>query len=360
MRIQYHRTGTVWLDGRTWWFRAGSKSKAIKLGSSADIKTKTAARKAAAPLVSAANDPQSGVNVVLNEVIKGYRLEEMKHVRLCTSRAYECWLENHIIPRWGRVPVAQIEALEFRQWLESLEISGKSRAEIRGVMNMLFRYAILRKFVKANPMKEIRLRGVKRKSRPQILTVDEFKSLAGQLAEPFRTMSYVAMYHGLRVSELLGLKWMDVDWLGKSLSIQRSMVCQVEEKTKTEYSQSSLPLEDGELAMLKAHRSRTEFTAAGDYIFASPHSGGQKPYHYTSVIWKIHSACGRAGIARVGTHVFRHTARAWAGQAGVNVSVMKDMLRHADIRTTMNTYGGTVKEELRTAHGKVVRMVKGV
>jgi integrase len=242
--IQRNRTGTVWLDGRTWWFRAGFKQPAKKLGSIDEIgKTKTAARKAAQTYLSEANDPQSGVNVVLNEVIKQYRKDEMPRFRKCTSRVYECWLENHIIPKWGRTSIVQIEAYEVKTWLESLDMSGKSRAEIRGVLRQLLRFSMLRKFQKQgpNPMDLVDLKETKRKSKPRILTVEEFKSLVTKLEEPFKTMACVALFHGLRVSELLGLKWGDVNWFDKSLTIQRSVVCQIEGVTKTPASQANFP-----------------------------------------------------------------------------------------------------------------------
>jgi site-specific recombinase XerD len=59
----------------------------------------------------------------------------------------------------------------------------------------------------------------------------------------------------------------------------------------------------------------------------------------------------------VGWHTFRHTYSSLLRQLGVDVKVHQELLRHADIRTTMNVYTQAVSEQKRTAHSSVVRMV---
>jgi integrase len=358
MRVRY-KSGCVWLDGKTWRFRAGSGSKSIRIGTTAEYKTKSQALKAAQHLVAEANE-QTNVSVAtIGDVISRYKREELPRVRKCTAHAYESWLDLHIYPKWSEVRTDKFNAYEFKLWLEGLTLSGKSRAEIKGMMGRLFRCAMLWGYAHKteNPMKLFRLWDVRRKSKPRILTVTEFQLLIANLEEPFRTMACLAQFQALRISELLALKWSDIDWFEKTVSIQRSLVLGDVNAPKTLASEAVRPLEDGEIEMLKAHRTRSEFTKDTDYIFASPHSGGDLPYHYTSVIWKLQLACKAAGIPKIGTHTFRHTARAWAGELGIPLSVIKDMHRHENIATTMNVYGGTVPDALREAHKRLVDLV---
>jgi integrase len=63
-----------------------------------------------------------------------------------------------------------------------------------------------------------------------------------------------------------------------------------------------------------------------------------------------------AEIERLGTHSMRHTYRSWLDAAGAAISVQKEMMRHGDIRTTMNVYGSIVTDQVLTAHRKVVSM----
>jgi len=65
-------------------------------------------------------------------------------------------------------------------------------------------------------------------------------------------------------------------------------------------------------------------------------------------------AAGRAGLGRLGTHSLRHTYRSWLDSVGTPVGVQQRLMRHADIRTTMNIYGDAVTPDMREAHGKIV------
>jgi integrase len=356
MRVRY-RSGCVWCQDGAWYFRAGRKGKAVRLGSTEQIKNETQARKAAQPHVTRANEIESLPVVTLGAVIERYKREEMPP-RECTARMYKSWLKLHIEPKWANVAVNQVTAYEVKLWLETLDLGGKSKSEIKGMIGRLLRCAMLWKLIPNGPneMELFQVKGRKRKSKARLLTVDEFVALAAKLDEPFRTMVFIAQFQGLRVSEVLGLKWGDVNWFEKELTIQRSVVAQVEDTTKTEASAAKLPLDQEEITMLLNWRARSEFTGNDNYIFASRHLAGDKPYHYTSLMWKLAKATKDAGIAKIGTHTFRHTHRAWAGESGIPIAVIKDMMRHSNIGTTMNVYGGTVPAALREAHSKIVKM----
>ena len=72
----------------------------------------------------------------------------------------------------------------------------------------------------------------------------------------------------------------------------------------------------------------------------------------------IKPAAITAGLGNsVGWHTFRHTYSSMLRQLGVDVKVQQELLRHADVRTTMNIYTQAVSEQKRAAHSSVVRMV---
>jgi integrase len=61
---------------------------------------------------------------------------------------------------------------------------------------------------------------------------------------------------------------------------------------------------------------------------------------------------GRA-IGHLGTHSFRHTYRSWLDAVGTPIAVQQKLMRHSDIRTTMNMYGTVVTDEMDIAAAKV-------
>ena len=68
-------------------------------------------------------------------------------------------------------------------------------------------------------------------------------------------------------------------------------------------------------------------------------------------------AADAASLGHLRSHAFRHTYRTWLDSVGTPVGVQQKLMRHADIRTTMNIYGDAATEDMKQAHSKVVRMV---
>jgi integrase len=94
-------------------------------------------------------------------------------------------------------------------------------------------------------------------------------------------------------------------------------------------------------------------------MFASPVKIGREPLSYPWIYKEFRDAAKRAGIPVFGTHSMRHTYRSWLDAAGTPIAVQQKLMRHADIRTTMNVYGTVVTDEMKVAHSKVVQMALG-
>jgi integrase len=91
-----------------------------------------------------------------------------------------------------------------------------------------------------NPIEMVRVKdSTKRRKRPMILTNDTFDAVLVGLPEPFRTMVVVAQCLGLRVSEITGLQWGDLDTERRQLLVQRRIVNGRVDNVKTEYSHGS-------------------------------------------------------------------------------------------------------------------------
>ncbi len=177
-----------------------------------------------------------------------------------------------------------------------------------------------------------------------------------RLEGPFRAIALVCVCFGLRISECLALKWADVDWLSGKLSIERGIVKQRVDDLKTIYSGRKMSIDVGMLAVLRAWKQTTQFSGDEDWVFASPARLGRQPWSYDQVWRSFLSAAAAANIGRLGTHSMRHTYRSWLDAAGTTVAVQQELMRHGDIRTTMNVYGDVVTNEMQEAHSKVVQM----
>ena len=207
-------------------------------------------------------------------------------------------------------------------------------------------------------MELVKIEGAtKRGEEPTSLTVDEFHSLLAHIErEPYRTMALSAMCLGLRFSELIALKWKDVDWKKLRLRVERAAVRGRVDDVKTRYSAKPMPIDAGLAEILLTWRRKSEFVADEDWIWASPEMAGEKPLFYTTLLKVVQDAARKAGLADVGWHTFRHSYRSWLDETGAPIGVQQKLMRHSDIRTTMNIYGDAIPETMREVHGKVVRM----
>jgi len=210
---------------------------------------------------------------------------------------------------------------------------------------------------KRNPMSLVTVRGASRRTRePHNLTVEQFHRRRAELKPPFDTMALMAVCLGLRVSELLALRWSDIDWLIGKISVKRGIVRQIVDDVKTDSSRKSLAIDKELLTVLQGWKQQTQFSADDDWIFASPLKLGRLPYSYTGFWRELDRAAKAAGIGHLGTHAFRHTYRSWLDAVGTPLSVQKSLMRHSTIQMTMDTYGTVITNEMEQAHGKVVQL----
>jgi integrase len=291
-------------------------------------------------------------------LVEQYRLEKMPQ-RFSTRYGYEAWIKNHILPRWGNSPITDVQPREVELWLRSLALSPKSRVHIRGVLHQLWEFAMWRGDVptQRNPMELVTIKGAtKRTHKPRSLTEDEFRKFLAHLEEPIRTVALLCVSFGLRISECLALRWGDVDWLNGTLQIARGIVRQHVGPVKTSESEQRMSVDAQLLGILKDWKQTTQFAAESDWVFASPVQLGRLPISYPHVWQEFQKAAREAGIPQFGTHSLRHTYRSWLDAVGTPLAVQQKLMRHADIRTTVNVYGDVVTDEMREAQSKVARM----
>jgi integrase len=356
------RQGSVVLDKRikTWnfFFWENGKRRSKKIGSLSQYPTKASAWRAAKPLRDAVENKARIPNTAptVSILIEQYRAEKMPQ-RYSPRYGYDAWLNNHVLPRWGECSIADLQARPVELWLQSLALAPRSRIAIRGLLSILWDFAMWRGDVptQRNPMELVTIKGAtKRMRKPRSLTVEEFQRFARHLDEPFRTMALMCVCFGLRISECLALKWSDVDWLHGTLDVERGIVRQQVGDVKSAYSRKQMSVDPELLEVIKRWKQTTQFSQDTDWVFASPVQLGTLPWSYPWV-WRVfQAAASDAGVGKLATHTMRHSYRAWLDAVGTSVAVQQKLMRHADIRTTMNIYGDVVTDEMSRANTKVV------
>jgi integrase len=163
---------------------------------------------------------------------------------------------------------------------------------------------------------------------------------------------------GLRCSELFALKWGDFDWANSAMFVRRAIVDGVVDDVKTKYSKAGLPLDPALAEMMLCWKAQSKFTKDEDWVFASWRTLGMKPFRSTAVLENfIKPAAKREGLGLIGWHTFRRTFSTLLRGNREDLKVQQELMRHADIRTTMNLYTQANSDQKRQAHERIVQMV---
>jgi integrase len=335
----------------------------VRLGTLAQYPSKTAAWRAAEPILRQLNEPIER-RKTMGDLLDRYIYERIPQ-RHSTNRGYTSLIHAHIRPKWGNVPLERIHSYEVEVWLLEKDCGDRRKGHIHGLMKVLFRYAMHIRWMvtQANPMKNFSLPGAtKRSHMPGVISQYQFHELLERIPqEPYRTMVIGAMCLGVRVSELLALQWQDFDFLEGKVKIRRAIVEGHVGAVKTYHSEKELPLHPILAAKFAGWLTESKFKEPENYVFASPWKAGELPYNASKIQSKFLREAGhQIGLPfTLGWHTFRHSHRVQLRTSGAPIDVQRDLMRHADIQTTLQIYGGTDVEELRPFNAKVVDRLFG-
>lgn len=292
----------------------------------------------------------------MDDLAKKYQEEYLPKLAKSTQDTDTSTINVHILPRWGKTKIANIRPAEVEDWIESLQFSTSSRGRTRRTMKQMFDRAMVWGLypLGVNPMSLVKVRGSsKREKRPIVLTPDQANLLVSKLPQPYSLMVFVAAGLGLRVSEVLALKWEDFDFRSKTVTIRRAYTHNAVKEAKTDASAATLPIATNLVSALKAHRRAHPDT---DWVFPSPVTG--RPYSADTILGKIIKPVAKGlKLPQLGWHSLRHSYRSWLGSTDAKLPQMKDMMRHADVSTTLD-YGRAQVEELRPFQDEVATKLK--
>jgi len=334
----------------------GKRTRKTLIFPSDEYKTEASVRKAIENQVALANvdSERAKVGAKFSSLIALYRSQHLPTLRHSTQKLNGYLLDTYIEPEWESYGVESVTPLRVLTWLNGLDMAATTKASIRSILRQCFEIAALHGYIPAterNPMSLVPIKGTNKREKPMvILEPKQFKSLVAELSAPLNLMVLVTGSLGLRVGETLALHWSDIDWKEKTVTIQRNFTHQKIGEVKTDPSRAVLPLDKKLVSLLKAHKKTIKDS---ELVFPSSRTGS---YQSASMLLQkgIKKAADKLKLGRVTWHSLRHSCRSWLDAAGVPVGVQKDLLRHADISTTMNRYGRALAPEMRSSQSAIV------
>jgi len=264
------------------------------------------------------------------------------------------YLDNHVLPRWGKVKIGRITRADVDKWIAELSEDGASVRKKGGSLapgTVEKVYQVFRKIIAAAyddgrigrlPCPEHP--PIPRKKRKAVRFLDEgqVSTLADKFHRRYEAMVYVGAYGGFRIGELCALRVDDVDWDRGTIRVDEGLTDVngfVEfEDPKTERAFRTVPMADLALEHLESHiDALVDADDQRALLFTSPEGGILRPTNWRARFFN--PAAKAAKLQPLTPHDLRHTAASLFISAGANPWMLAEVLGHTDTRMIDRVYG---------------------
>ena len=258
-----------------------------------------------------------------------------------TLRSYRNQFAAQIAPRIGTRPIAQLTREQVEGLVAALardRLAPKTIRNALGLLNGICEFSVRRGWASANPCRYVDRPSVPESQDIRYLEPDEVEAVLravgdGDYGRVHRAIILTAAMSGLRMGELLALRWLDVDWRAQRIRVRRNYVRGHLGTPKSRRGSRSVPLADrlgGELDLLYRQAA---YQADQDLVFANPHTG--TPLDGAALLRAFQRALERGGVRQVRFHDLRHTFGTRMAAAGVPMRTLQEWMGHRDLRTTL-------------------------
>jgi integrase len=291
-----------------------------------------------------------------------------------TYDKYESKVRLYIRPRLGKKPLARLSAAQVRAFMATLtrqQIPAPTRFEVLRTLRNALNRAIKEEILTRNVALLVDMPKVSKDKGAAWNAREAIAFLRSARAHRFYAACVLVLVLGLRRSELLGLRWQDIDFDARQFTpvkqVQRKKgVGFILKDLKTESSQATLPLPEFCARVLEARRELQELERkiAGDHwhqepdhdvIFSSEHGGLTDPVGFSRTFDRL---VKRAGVRRITVRLARHTCGTLLAFLKVHPKVAQAILRHSRISMTMDVYTHVAGDSEREAVAMLAELLE--
>jgi integrase len=308
-----------------------------------------------------------------------------------TQARYRGIVDLYLIPTFGSLCLRDLTPLTLQKYISGFQIretgdtkqrnpepngtknrlSRESVDKIRDVLSSVLGSAVKYGFLVTNPAEALRLPPSKRGSRRHkaFIRPEQFSMLVELIQEPYATMVYVAVYTGLRVSEVIGLRWDDIH--GQSITIDERYCRGDWAAPKSDASNTTIPVNRKVIERIQRLRTLTLEVKAGsgtrryqavksdgpdDLVFQSVQSGC--PMRDNNILARHIKPAGRKlGIGWINWLVLRRSYATWLRMVGTDPRDRQSLMRHSRFTTTAEIYEQDLPESQIRAVEKLSALV---
>ena len=186
-----------------------------------------------------------------------------------------------------------------------------------------------------------------------MLAPSQIRQLTGDLEEPAKSIALLLVLTGLRVGELLALRWQNIDLANRTLRVSATVYDGHFDTPKTQRSNRTVPLCSRAALVLAGRRS--ECNNAGDLVFSTRQ--GQPLSRHNLLRRQLRPVCNKLGFYGITWHSLRHSHATLLDAVGAPLGTVQALLGHSTSEITREVYLHAIPDDQRRAVAGVESLV---
>ena len=274
-------------------------------------------------------------------------------MKYATQKSYAYFLRVHLIPALGDYLLRDISREPVQTMLNAKLAAGlawETVHHLQCALSKILGTALEWGYIEANPVRMTRLPRRRRSYAKAVLTPEQLRLLVARLPEPSRSLVFLLMLTGLRIGELLALRWRNVDLTSGLVRVEETVYEGHFDEPKSRHSVRLIPLGPIAVAML-AGRRRQLLADPSSLVFSS-RTGGTLDRR-TLLSRQLKPAAKAVGLDNVTWHLLRHSNATLHDSIGTPLGTVQALLGHSSSEITRQVYLHSLAADRRTAAEKL-------